>query len=92
VEYTSYPCRRKVKILLFKSKWDTLSILNIENEKYFVSKNRGAAPLILIQMLENSHLYTGNLTQFLYELIHDNTYRQHQQMAPKKFSGPIRST
>jgi hypothetical protein len=31
--------------LLFKSKWDTLSLLNTENEKYFVSKNRGAAPL-----------------------------------------------
>jgi hypothetical protein len=45
VEYPSYPCRHKVQILLFKSKWDTLSVLNIENEKYFVSKNRGAAPL-----------------------------------------------
>jgi hypothetical protein len=32
--------------LIFKSKWDTLSVLNIENEKYFVSKNRVAAPLI----------------------------------------------
>jgi hypothetical protein len=32
------------QILLFKSKWDTLSVLNIENEKYFVSKNRAAAP------------------------------------------------
>jgi hypothetical protein len=30
--------------LLFKSKWDSLSVLNIENEKYFLSKNRGAAP------------------------------------------------
>jgi hypothetical protein len=45
VEYPSYPCRQKVQILLFKSKWDTLSVLNTENEKYFVSKNRGAAPL-----------------------------------------------
>jgi hypothetical protein len=45
VEYPSYPCRQKVQILLFKSKWDTLSVFNIENEKYFVSKNRGAAPL-----------------------------------------------
>jgi hypothetical protein len=36
---------RKYQILLSKSKWDTLSVLNIENEKYFVSKNRGAAPL-----------------------------------------------
>jgi hypothetical protein len=45
VEYPSYPCRQKVQILLFKSKWDTLSVLNIENENYFVSKNRGAAPL-----------------------------------------------
>jgi hypothetical protein len=45
VKYLSYPCRQKVQILLFKSKWDTLSDLNIENEKYFVSKNRGAAPL-----------------------------------------------
>jgi hypothetical protein len=44
-EYPSYP-RQKVQILLFKSKWDILSVLNIENEKYFVSKNRGAAPLI----------------------------------------------
>jgi hypothetical protein len=44
-KYPSYPCRQKVQILLFKSKWDTLSVLNIENEKYFVSKNRGAAPL-----------------------------------------------
>jgi hypothetical protein len=44
-EYPSYPCRQKVQILLFKSKWDTLSVLNIENEKYFVSKIRGAAPL-----------------------------------------------
>jgi hypothetical protein len=33
--------------LLFKSKWDTLSVLNIANEKYFVFKNRGAAPLNL---------------------------------------------
>jgi hypothetical protein len=31
--------------VLFKSKWDALSVLDIENEKYFVSKNRGAAPL-----------------------------------------------
>jgi hypothetical protein len=45
VEYPSYPCHHKVQILLFKSKWDTLSVLNIENEKYFVSKNCGAAPL-----------------------------------------------
>jgi hypothetical protein len=45
VEYPSYPCRQKVQILLFKSKWDTLSVLKIENEKYSVSKNRGAAPL-----------------------------------------------
>jgi hypothetical protein len=45
VEYPSYPCRQKVQILLFKSNWDTLLVLNIENEKYFVSKNRGAAPL-----------------------------------------------
>jgi hypothetical protein len=45
VEYPSYPYRQKAQILLFKSKWDTLSILNIENEKYYVSKNRGAAPL-----------------------------------------------
>jgi hypothetical protein len=45
VEYPSYPFRQKVQILLFKSKWDTLSVLNNENEKYFVSKNRGAAPL-----------------------------------------------
>jgi hypothetical protein len=36
--------------LLFKSKWDTLSVLNIENEKYFVSKNCGAAPLTVISM------------------------------------------
>jgi hypothetical protein len=47
VEYPSYPCRQKVQILLFKSKWDTLSVLNIESEKYFVSKNRCAAPLKL---------------------------------------------
>jgi hypothetical protein len=45
VEYPSYPCRQKVQILLSKSKWDTLSVLNIENENCFVSKNRGAAPL-----------------------------------------------
>jgi hypothetical protein len=45
VEYPSYPCRQKVPSLLFKSKWDTLSVLNIENEKYFVSKNRAATPL-----------------------------------------------
>jgi hypothetical protein len=45
VEYPSYPCRQKVQILLFNSKWDTLSVLNIKNEKYFVYKNRGAAPL-----------------------------------------------
>jgi hypothetical protein len=44
VEYPSYPCRQKIQILLFKSKWDTLSVLNTEND-YFVSKNRGAAPL-----------------------------------------------
>jgi hypothetical protein len=43
IEYPSYPCRQKVQILLFKSKWDTLSVLKIENEKYSVSKNRGAA-------------------------------------------------
>jgi hypothetical protein len=30
--------------LQIKMGW-TLSVLNIENEKYFVSKNRGAAPL-----------------------------------------------
>ena len=50
VEYPSYPCRQKVQILLFKLKWDTLSVLNIENEKYFVSKNRGAAPLNLLNL------------------------------------------
>jgi hypothetical protein len=43
VEYPS--CRQKVQVLLFNSKWDTLSVLNIRNEKYFVSKNRDAAPL-----------------------------------------------
>jgi hypothetical protein len=36
---------RKFKFCFFNSKWDTLSVLNIKNEKYFVSKNRGAAPL-----------------------------------------------
>jgi hypothetical protein len=50
VEYPSYPCRQKVQILLFKSKWDIyiyiyISVWNIENEKYFISKNRGASPL-----------------------------------------------
>jgi hypothetical protein len=45
VEYPSDHCRQKVQVLLFNSKWDTLSVLNIENEKYFVSKNRSAAPL-----------------------------------------------
>jgi hypothetical protein len=45
VKYPSYIYRQKVQILLFKSKWDTLSVLNIESEKYLVSKNRGAAPL-----------------------------------------------
>jgi hypothetical protein len=52
VEYSPYPCRQKVQIWLFKSKWDTLSVLNIENEKYFVSKNRGAAPLKLLCMMQ----------------------------------------
>jgi hypothetical protein len=46
VEYPSYPCCQKAGILLFNSKWDTLSVLKIKNEQYFVSKNRGAAPLI----------------------------------------------
>jgi hypothetical protein len=50
VEYPSYACRQKVQILFFKSKWDKLSVLNIENEKYFVSKNRGAAPLKTIYL------------------------------------------
>jgi hypothetical protein len=45
VEYPSYHCRQKVQILLFKSKWDTLSVLNIENENHFVFKNRGATSL-----------------------------------------------
>jgi hypothetical protein len=30
--------------LLFKSKWDTLSVLKIENEKYFVSKKLWCSP------------------------------------------------
>jgi hypothetical protein len=45
VEYPYYPCRQKVQILLFNSKWDTLLVLNTENEKHIVSKNRGTAPL-----------------------------------------------
>jgi hypothetical protein len=48
IEYPSCPCRQKIQILLLKSKWDTLSVLNIEKEKYFVSKNRGAAPLNML--------------------------------------------
>jgi hypothetical protein len=53
IEYPPYSCRQKIQILLLKSKWDTLSVLNIENEKHFVSKNRGAAPL--------THRYIGQL-------------------------------
>jgi hypothetical protein len=33
--------------LFFTSKWDTLSVLTIDNEKHFVSENRGTAPLNL---------------------------------------------
>jgi hypothetical protein len=59
VGYPSYPCRQKVQILLFKSKWDTLSVLNIENEKYFVSKNRGAAPFFkaIFQKEDRTYMY-----------------------------------
>jgi hypothetical protein len=49
IEYPSYPSRQKIQILLFKSKWDTLSVLHIENETHFGPKNRGAAPLKEIQ-------------------------------------------
>jgi hypothetical protein len=41
--------------LVFKLKWDTLSVLNIENENYFVSKNRGAAPLKGMVELSGRH-------------------------------------
>jgi hypothetical protein len=40
--------------LFFNSKWDTLSVLNIENEKHFVSKNHGTAPLKGILVLHLS--------------------------------------
>jgi hypothetical protein len=36
---------RKLKFCFSISKWDTLSVLNIENEKHFVSKNHGTVPL-----------------------------------------------
>ena len=45
LKYPSYPCRQKIQILLFNLKWDISSALNIESEKYFVSKNRGAGSL-----------------------------------------------
>jgi hypothetical protein len=65
VEYPSYPCRQKVQILLFNSKWDILLVLNTGNEKHFVSKNRGTAPLSLFSVYGRGAWAYGTLRPLL---------------------------
>jgi hypothetical protein len=71
VEYPSYRCRQKVQILLFTPKFDTLSVLNIENKKHFVFKNRGAAPLNHWELvkLSSAYLYVSGVNDWFFVVL-----------------------